>query len=581
MSHSRYLPRYRTRKAAGALLFTFSLLFHAFKIDDLGVERPSCIASNSIQSPLFLDHRLRHQNHLRPTLVYFPFATTLVSHHGRRREASKLPSDWRSYFLRTLILSPTMTSSSHTIKTVWSTIEKFLDLPSTIAVSGTCRALHDEIIDHDTQKVKVSHFIVEAYSDKHPWARIPLYLPCALNVIHFPSVRQMRLTFPSICKSLRSINEVETEVEVDFEDVTASCFPIFVTQLAHASNLECLQLFLGGIIGNITDDDDEDTTMNFEPLILLFGRNLARCKKLKELSICFTGNYFPSGMRELMQALTPTLIKQGNVMREIEFSIENWDAGDDFEETDMPLHTVAVNFFLAILSCPDLQLLGVNVPHSSRLTNALLDAANQIAPQKHQSKKQKIWVGSALQRLSLELYGMYDKGGVVRMVDDDDPYLEGAGMLLEHFSECTQIQEISLGMPSYAWKVYLDKVTSLLNGKPLSTLSFTFGSYKDHDEKVLGLINKLVMNKESNKCKIADLQLHSLKNVNGKHFFELVQDIINAGGDFEEFYVYDSNDIDQILCEYLKAEDIPVKTIVDVNYFHMRHDENLTVVKGI
>ena len=125
------------------------------------------------------------------------------------------------FILYALFLSPTMTSSSHTIKTVWSTIETFLDLPSTIAVSGTCRALHDEIIDHDTQKVKVSHFIVEAYSDKHPWARIPLYLPCALNVIHFPSVRQMRLAFPSICKSLRSINAVD--IEVDFEDVTASC----------------------------------------------------------------------------------------------------------------------------------------------------------------------------------------------------------------------------------------------------------------------------------------------------------------------------------------------------------------------
>ena len=49
-------------------------------------------------------------------------------------------------------------SPYHTIKTVWATIETFLDLQSTVSVSQTCLGLHREIVDADTQKIKVSGF---------------------------------------------------------------------------------------------------------------------------------------------------------------------------------------------------------------------------------------------------------------------------------------------------------------------------------------------------------------------------------------------------------------------------------------
>mmetsp|Transcript_14757 Transcript_14757/g.32064 ORF Transcript_14757/g.32064 Transcript_14757/m.32064 type:complete len:170 (-) Transcript_14757:910-1419(-) len=159
---------------------------------------------------------------------------------------------------------------THTIKTSWSTIETFLDLPSTIAVSQTCRALHDEIVDADSQKLKVSHFIAgrNHFRGDSPCQTIPHYLPFALNAIYFPSLHRIELSFFCEIKSRTS----------NIQDATASCFPLFVSQLACARNLESLHLSVDTLL-------DERNNCRVEPLIELFGRNLARCKKLKELVI--------------------------------------------------------------------------------------------------------------------------------------------------------------------------------------------------------------------------------------------------------------------------------------------------------
>lgn len=49
-------------------------------------------------------------------------------------------------------------SSLPTVINVWRNIEPFLCIEDTIAMSKTCKQLHDLIIDRDSKKVKVSQF---------------------------------------------------------------------------------------------------------------------------------------------------------------------------------------------------------------------------------------------------------------------------------------------------------------------------------------------------------------------------------------------------------------------------------------
>ena len=134
--------------------------------------------------------------------------------------------------------------SCKALESVWSDIEPFLDLQTTIASSQTSHALYRAIIDAQTEKVKVSQFEVSEnrwiVTGKAP-ACIAHYLPLALNCIHFPSLKRLHLEFPPT----KARNELDDEF---VDDASTSCFPIFVANLAYAHNLECLHLNAGNIM---------------------------------------------------------------------------------------------------------------------------------------------------------------------------------------------------------------------------------------------------------------------------------------------------------------------------------------------
>mmetsp|Transcript_29179 Transcript_29179/g.62041 ORF Transcript_29179/g.62041 Transcript_29179/m.62041 type:complete len:142 (-) Transcript_29179:1140-1565(-) len=135
-----------------------------------------------------------------------------------------------------------------------------------------------------------------------------------------------------------------------------SCFPLFVAHLASARNLESLHL-------NVIRVLYVDNACRIEPLIELFGRNLVRCKKLKNLRISFTyGKYCVDLMRDLVLALTPTIKRQGKLLRRFGFNIICAPEDVSGEQLN-PLRTldfVAIDFFAAVLSCTDLTLLQIS-----------------------------------------------------------------------------------------------------------------------------------------------------------------------------------------------------------------------------
>ena len=77
-------------------------------------------------------------------------------------------------------------SSLSGIINVWQSIGEFFFIEDTIAVSRTCKSLHDIIVDPVTHKVKVSRFVV---LQKENYAR---NLPWALNSIYFPSLTHLQ-----------------------------------------------------------------------------------------------------------------------------------------------------------------------------------------------------------------------------------------------------------------------------------------------------------------------------------------------------------------------------------------------------
>ena len=77
-------------------------------------------------------------------------------------------------------------SQLHAIKTLWSTIETYLDLSSVVAVAQTSRGLHDEIVDEDTRRIKVSQL-----TDRFHF--LPNNMPHILNNLHWPSLRSVEL----------------------------------------------------------------------------------------------------------------------------------------------------------------------------------------------------------------------------------------------------------------------------------------------------------------------------------------------------------------------------------------------------
>mmetsp|Transcript_14757 Transcript_14757/g.32063 ORF Transcript_14757/g.32063 Transcript_14757/m.32063 type:complete len:256 (-) Transcript_14757:73-840(-) len=253
-------------------------------------------------------------------------------------------------------------------------------------------------------------------------------------------------------------------------------------------------------------------------------------------------------------------------MRQIKLNITGSPIDSEAPSVQLEtLYTAAINFFHSILCCQELLSLGIDIRHSSSLTNALMDAARLAPPwEKHSFKMQKmLGGGSDLQRLCLFLYGMHWYSDL--MVQDEGQYLESAEILLEHFSTCTQIEDVKLGLSSNIWNSNLDTVAKLLHNKPqLSSLAFFFSCHSDHDGHVFKLLKDCVMDKETKRCKLADFQISSLDEVNGKRLFRLMHDIKDAGGDIKQLYGTNSNGT---VTENMKEEDIPAN--INVGHFWM------------
>jgi hypothetical protein len=309
------------------------------------------------------------------------------------------------------------------IETCWPAIEKYADLETSVAVALTCRSLHQAIIDPLTKRVKVTHFEVINSSQSAP-ARIPHYLSRSLNSIYFPSLQYLQMSFP----------RTKSRLSNDIDDTCFSSFPIFVTNLSSAYNLQ--RLFLNADRLMVRSDKSIMLEASYE----IFAQNLLRCTKLRDLAVINSG--VVSGHDEsfysvaLLQAITGAVQKGKNMIDELYMSLGR-------NPSDFLYHQYlrskgidpVFDFFQAALTTESLKSLALSLSsqHSDSLFKCLeILSSNCLASPR------------CLKRLHLTI-DSWDSLDLTQQ-----PY--SVHNLLDFFSESNALEILHLYIPTLQWE---------------------------------------------------------------------------------------------------------------------------------
>lgn len=294
-----------------------------------------------------------------------------------------------------------------------------------MAVAQTCRSLHEAIVDSHTRKVKVTHFEVGSYSSRSASARIPHYVSRSLNSIHFPSLKTLELDFPRTKRRNASIHAN------DIDDACYSSFPIFVTNLSSAYNLQSLNLNASRLMVRA------DTAFQLEASYEIFADNLRRCTKLRELVVFNRG--YVSGHEgtfysvALLQAITGAVQMRKNNLDTLQMYIGGRPS--DFLHNQYLYHTKRIDpvfdFFQAALTTKRLENLELILSDQHAHTLFEVLSSGGVARPR------------CIQRLVLHNY---------TSINTDLQPLPDSAHVLDFFSECSSLEVLDLDIPAIDWE---------------------------------------------------------------------------------------------------------------------------------
>ncbi|EJK60313.1 hypothetical protein THAOC_19351 [Thalassiosira oceanica] len=181
--------------------------------------------------------------------------------------------------------------STRAINSCWESIESYSYLDDVIALSSTCKILNELIVDKQNGwKARVSH--CEHLLVRYPKHRVrgtsPSidYVAGALGSMSFPSIKRLRVDMCCFAE------EEWVELTYLLQWGCRICFPVLAAQLAHASNLEVFHFDPGAVaFGHECIHRRGQVSHELE----LFGRNLSKCDRLRELEI---SGYFSDMYRD-------------------------------------------------------------------------------------------------------------------------------------------------------------------------------------------------------------------------------------------------------------------------------------------
>ena len=337
-------------------------------------------------------------------------------------------------------------------------------------------------------------------------SRIPFFLSRALNNIHFQSLERISIDFPATKRRNNSPSSI-------IDDAFSTSFPIFVTNVAHARNLEYLHFNASRIMTN-------ERSGMLESLYEIFSDNLSCCKKLKDLDI-FNIGYIrgydnPFYSVSLLLAIMPA-IKRNKLNRlRIVLAGQPSDPLYDRFLTSNDQHVV-YNFFDAALSADNLSSLEISMSRSASHLGALISATRlRLEDRKLLRNLKHLFLSYAL---------------------SDDEYSEDLNLLpaapiLECFSKCQFLQSIHLELPSRNWEgeENTHALMKLLENKPLlSSFIISFSNFSSKiSRRMLGIISDGLVQNIANKT-LHKVSIYRLPEVNEEDLLHFNDNMRNAG----------------------------------------------------
>ena len=236
-------------------------------------------------------------------------------------------------------------SSLDVLSPVWSIIEQYLGLAATVRVSATCHTLRNLIIDIESGKIKVSHFVTNiGYKNK---IFIAQFILNASIKILYESLRRLDMAYHPFCDDGQL-----------FSDKIYHTVCHIISNLGVARNLE--ELVVIDVVTLIDSENDE--------IYSTLGRNLLECTQLKKLSVVAKNRYYYS--ESLMRALASVIRNRACKFEELSFQFSDTPS----KKTNDP--DAARDLFNAIFGATSLKHIRVNISGvSGPLLNEFLDAS--------------------------------------------------------------------------------------------------------------------------------------------------------------------------------------------------------------
>lgn len=413
-------------------------------------------------------------------------------------------------------------------------IEVFSDLESIVFLSQTCHAIRNALIDATTGNIKASHFEVENFPVPHPtaeepfppsrnWcnapARLPHYLTGALNAIHFQSLRRLYLDFP--LSRRRNLQVVE--------DVCHAAFPLFVANLRYAINLEHLHFNAERLMTS-------ERTGQIEALYEVLTQNLQRCTKLRHLSVGNAGvdrNGHSLWSAALLQALIPTIKRRKEKLSSVKIWLLGTPSDPVYAQQLLQRGVdVICDFFTSLLplTCLETLELTVSSDHIDAVTRA-------FDPTQHRQNH------SLLKRLS-----------ITQSAEDRDDY-PSVLHILDHFSECDELNEVKLDFPSQQWRDCHHSLQKLVCNKPnIESISLCFSCYPDTGGKMMKAL--VQFSRQSSLANLQQLSIYGLFHTSSEDFVLLQQMMAEKGMHLsrcrEKFGKNNSEEFNLIICVFKK-----------------------------
>lgn len=232
------------------------------------------------------------------------------------------------------------------------------------------------------------------------------------------------------------------------KDAISSCFSIFVSNLSIACNLESLTLNLSDI------NQSEYDGKHLKSILQIFSMNLTKCTKLKDLTVADTTMWVKcksSGKERLlysvalMEALTPTIVQQKNVMQSLKLTFTGRPT--DAEHESRENYQVARDFYSAVLSPHNLVELHIDNVMGSSTTHVLHEVAEKNLHLYGQTKSN---LQHLMLRNHLPHFPFFLDSPVAHIV-----------LLISFFSGLNHLQSINVLIPKKCWAERQSKETFL------------------------------------------------------------------------------------------------------------------------